>query len=310
LTTLAKAQQGEEKNLPARAIEDKLSSLQLDFRGVQDALQLNMLATARELPPSGLAEVNEKLDAITRLCQDALARHANAVVLAEGAKALSGNYNFKPLTDEDTTPSAIGLDTEEEENAGAEVAEIMTQTVSRRYSSADSRLEPCVNTPKSDRRLFLQSWMARQTVCRTKLCIRYQKCLSSWRSSGAHERCRLSKRRISLDVSTLDQAGDARWRTDLNELNGWLEKFVKNGTSELGTMSTRLDRVMSEIAPAALVTEMHAMVTEQKRRNDTEGLVGQRLDALLQMMGEEKARQVQQQNGALLFHRLTLRLTC
>lgn len=75
-------------------------------------------------------------------------------------------------------------------------------------------------------------------------------------------------------------------------------------------MSTRLDRVMSEIAPAALVTEMHAMVTEQKRRNDTEGLVGQRLDALLQMMGEEKARQVQQQNGALLFHRLTLRLTC
>jgi hypothetical protein len=85
--------------------------------------------------------------------------------------------------------------------------------------------------------------------------------------------------------------------SDLSELNGWLEKFVKNGTTELSAMSTRLEQLTNHVAPASLVSEMHAMVSEQKRRNDSEGLVGQRLDALLQMMGEDKARHAQQQSG-------------
>lgn len=42
---------------------------------------------------------------------------------------------------------------------------------------------------------------------------------------------------------------------------------------------------------------MHAMVSEQKRRAESEGMVGQRLDALLQMMGEEKDRHAGQQNS-------------
>ena len=47
-----------------------------------------------------------------------------------------------------------------------------------------------------------------------------------------------------------------------------------------------------------LVADMHAMLTDQKRRNEAEGLVGQRLDALLGMMGDERERHQSQQNGA------------
>lgn len=46
-----------------------------------------------------------------------------------------------------------------------------------------------------------------------------------------------------------------------------------------------------------LVADMHAMVSEQKRRAESEGMVGQRLDTLLQMMGEERERQATQQNS-------------
>lgn len=99
------------------------------------------------------------------------------------------------------------------------------------------------------------------------------------------------------DIARCKSVAESLLTTDLSELNGWLEKFVKNGTTELSTMSSRLEQLVSHVAPAALVSEMHAMVSEQKRRNDSEGLVGQRLDALLQMMGEDKARHAQQQNG-------------
>ena len=50
---------------------------------------------------------------------------------------------------------------------------------------------------------------------------------------------------------------------------------------------------------ADLVADMHAMVSEQKQRSESEGMVGQRLDTLLTMMGAEQERHASQQNGML-----------
>lgn len=44
-----------------------------------------------------------------------------------------------------------------------------------------------------------------------------------------------------------------------------------------------------------LMADVHAMVSEQKRRNEAEGMVGQRLDGLLKMMGEDRERSGGQQ---------------
>jgi len=96
---------------------------------------------------------------------------------------------------------------------------------------------------------------------------------------------------------------------DLNELNTWLEKFVLNSTTELATMSKRLNTLVgpdpsTDGQPTApglpdLVADVHSMMTEQKRRNENEGMVGQRLDSLLQIMGQERERQVGQQSSEL-----------
>jgi hypothetical protein len=99
--------------------------------------------------------------------------------------------------------------------------------------------------------------------------------------------------------------------TDLHDLNGWLDKFVQNSTSELSTIGTRLDTLVGTEASEAkegnvngteatpglpqLMADVHAMVSEQKRRNETEGMVGQRLDGLLKMMGEDRERSGGQQ---------------
>ena len=95
---------------------------------------------------------------------------------------------------------------------------------------------------------------------------------------------------------------------DLSELNTWLEKFVLNSTTELSTMTKRLDTLVGPDGPSPdgvptapglpdLVADVHSMMSEQKRRNDSEGMVGQRLDALLQMMGQERERQAGQQSS-------------
>ena len=44
-----------------------------------------------------------------------------------------------------------------------------------------------------------------------------------------------------------------------------------------------------------LVAEMHGMLAEQKKRAEAEGPVGQRLDGLLDMMGQDRERQAGQQ---------------
>lgn len=92
----------------------------------------------------------------------------------------------------------------------------------------------------------------------------------------------------------------------MNELNAWLEKFVANSTTELNAMNSRLTSLVGEVAsedkPAVpglpdLVADVHSMLSDQKRRNEAEGMVGQRLDGLLTMMGEERERMAGQQSS-------------
>ena len=124
------------------------------------------------------------------------------------------------------------------------------------------------------------------------------------------ERSRLSKLQISHDVSR-NEEGCADI-ADLSELNAWLEKFVVNSTKELTGLNTRLTSLVGPedgtegddsgaprppIGLPDLVADMHAMVSEQKRKAEAEGMVGQRLDVLLQMMGAEKERHAGQQNS-------------
>ena len=94
---------------------------------------------------------------------------------------------------------------------------------------------------------------------------------------------------------------------DLSELNTWLEKFVVNSTTELSTMSKRLNTLVGPEPTADgqptgpglpdLVADVHSMMSAQKQRNDIEGMVGHRLDSLLQMMGQERERQASQQTS-------------
>ncbi|ORX38343.1 hypothetical protein BD324DRAFT_350015 [Kockovaella imperatae] len=93
----------------------------------------------------------------------------------------------------------------------------------------------------------------------------------------------------------------------LNELNTWLEKFVQNSAVELSSMSNRLDTLVgskddandpnapSKTSLPDLVSEIHNMLADQRKRNEEEGPVGQRLDGLLTMMGQERERQAGQQ---------------
>jgi hypothetical protein len=94
--------------------------------------------------------------------------------------------------------------------------------------------------------------------------------------------------------------------TDLNELNTWLEKFVSSSSKEITDMSTRLKTLAGEPAtdeqPSVpglpdLVADVHSMMSEQKRRNDEEGMMGQRVDNLLKMMADERDRMAGQQSS-------------
>lgn len=71
-------------------------------------------------------------------------------------------------------------------------------------------------------------------------------------------------------------------------------------------MSTRLKTLAGEPATEDrasvpglpdLVADVHSMMSEQKRLNDEEGRMGQRVDNLLQMMGEERERMAGQQSS-------------
>jgi len=80
-----------------------------------------------------------------------------------------------------------------------------------------------------------------------------------------------------------------------------------NSSTEIATMSKRLTAIVGsdpEVSPSDgektlgmpdLVADMHSMISEQQKRIAEEGTATQRLDSLLQMMGQERERMAGQQ---------------
>lgn len=135
-----------------KALEDKLSSLGLDVKGLENALQLSTLASTRQAVAEEpkLVDIHVKLDAITKTCEDILAKHQAQASVPSGAAIAGANANTSlaspplatSLLDKSTVPSDVKpqrpqpqkrgslnlpTDPDDEKQAGEEVAQIMTQ---------------------------------------------------------------------------------------------------------------------------------------------------------------------------------------
>lgn len=98
-----------------KALDDRLTSLGLDIKGIETAFQLSNLASSRQpAEDPKLPEIHAKLDSIAKACEDILARSRTT-----GPTPL-------PIP---TKRGSLGLtsDPEGEKQAGEEVAQIMAQ---------------------------------------------------------------------------------------------------------------------------------------------------------------------------------------
>lgn len=93
----------------------------------------------------------------------------------------------------------------------------------------------------------------------------------------------------------------------MNDLNGWLEKFVTANNAEIAVISKRLSTLCGPDEPPKegetaapglpdLIAQVHEMAVEQKKRNEQEGLLSHRVDAVLTMMAEDRERQAKNAN--------------
>lgn len=92
----------------------------------------------------------------------------------------------------------------------------------------------------------------------------------------------------------------------MKDINTWLEKGADSNSKNIAELSDRLKPFTGEPATdtseaipglPVLMTDVHSMMLEQKRRNDEEARMGQRVDNLLQMMAEERERMADQQTS-------------
>jgi hypothetical protein len=98
-----------------KVLDERLTSLGLDIKGIETAFQLSNLASSRQPPEDPkLPEIHDKLDSIAKACEDILARSRST-----GPTPL-------PIP---TKRGSLGLtsDPEGEKQAGEEVAQIMAQ---------------------------------------------------------------------------------------------------------------------------------------------------------------------------------------
>ncbi|OCF38674.1 hypothetical protein I317_07551 [Kwoniella heveanensis CBS 569] len=332
-----------------KLLDDKLNTIQLDVKSIENALQLSQLADSRQAAgirdsdESRLVEVNDKLDNIARLCQEVLSKQTGAAPTAATLAAVVGTEVSREVNmGSDAGASSMGStvvtmpgqlslgktkDTlspspsEEEKSAGAEVAQIM----------ADLTGGSMKNSPRLVGLQVLHNVSAPSSPKPTTSMLLGSPPLEAAASEqNSHVEPPASAplpdqvtKQVGEVLSLVTELKDARnlqtqQTTDmaryLNELNTWLEKFVHNSSTELTSMSKRLNLLVGSSADETnsttsssldhttqpglpdLVADMHSMITEQKARSEAEGLVGQRLDALLGMMGEEKERQAAQQN--------------
>ncbi|KAK8854619.1 hypothetical protein IAR55_003358 [Kwoniella newhampshirensis] len=292
-----------------KVLDDKLNTLQLDVKGIENALQLSQLTTSRQMSSSQSSDISEmhgKLDNIATLCQQLLSKQAiPPPAQGAGAGADLEGVKLENATPHDPTKEALERagtltvsPSDEVKNAGEEVAQIMADLTggSSKPSPRLGGLQVLHSVPNSP-----------DPTLSTKGS-------PTGPSSGVlNEETTKQVGEVLALVTELKEARSIQTQqtTDiaryLNELNTWLEKFVLNSSTELSSMSKRLttlvgpgeSAVNGDGTPQAglpdLVADVHSMMSEQKRRNDSEGMVGQRLDALLRMMGEDKERQANQQ---------------
>ncbi|WVQ95137.1 hypothetical protein IAU59_002231 [Kwoniella sp. CBS 9459] len=334
-----------------KLLDDKLNTIQLDVKSIENALQLSQLADnrqaagLREGEESRLVNVNDKLDNIARLCQEVLSKQTGIVPSAATSAAIGGAAIGHGLMDLESSTSAdrakltgspnaampgdLGSSklkdtlspspSEEEKSAGAEVAQIMADLTGGSSKNSPRLVGLHVlhnvsapSSPKPAGSLLLGTPPVEAAVSG-----------SEDKSTAAAQLPDQVTKQVGEVLSLVTELKDARnlqtqQTTDiaryLNELNTWLEKFVLNSSTELTSMSKRLNILVGSSGDETnstasssldhttqpglpdLVADMHSMITEQKARSEAEGLVGQRLDALLGMMGEEKERQAAQQN--------------
>ncbi len=129
-----------ESEMIPKALDEKITSLQLDVQGIGNALQLSSLATSRQAPLAppeepNLLDVHSKLDNIAKLCENLLSKQALAVPASDpatidGLPLRASRVGEAPKTP--APPGSLGLSVKpsEEKIAGEEVAQIMADLVS------------------------------------------------------------------------------------------------------------------------------------------------------------------------------------
>jgi hypothetical protein len=140
LATLVSASnaQADSTRLPvAKALDDKLMSIHLDVKSIENALTLNSLASNRTAVPDEepkLVDIHLKLDNIAKLCEDVISKQNNGGVKSEpGIDGLPirasrvGGATPIPALDK----GSLGLSVHETDvkGAGEEVAQIMANLV-------------------------------------------------------------------------------------------------------------------------------------------------------------------------------------
>jgi hypothetical protein len=304
-----------------KALDDRLTSLGLDIKGMENAIQLSSLAASRQPENPTLPEIHGKLDSIAKACEEILAKHQSetqplstsivpGTILSDKDSAtlhgLAGAGAKRPPMPEKRGSLGLTSDPEAEKMAGEEVAQIMAQLTGgsiHTNSKASPRLgglqvlhssapnSPKLSGPGSPDEVTKQVGEVLGLVKELKdaRVIQTQQTTDMARCAFFHS--------ITKDRKLI---------SDLNELNAWLEKFVANSSKEITDMSTRLKTLVGEPATEErasipglpdLVADVHSMMSEQKRRNDEEGMMGQRVDNLLKMMGDERDRMAGQQSS-------------
>ena len=115
-----------------KVLDEKISSLQLDVKGVENALHLSALASNRQTPPEEpkLVEVQSKLDNIAKLCEGLL---AGQVIRSAPRQIDAAPIQAAKIAETPKTPapaaSALEVKPNEEVAAGEEVAQIMADLV-------------------------------------------------------------------------------------------------------------------------------------------------------------------------------------
>ncbi|WVR09459.1 hypothetical protein IAU60_006526 [Kwoniella sp. DSM 27419] len=304
-----------------KLLDDKLSTIQLDVKNIENALQLSQLAVPRIPSPSTddkMAEVHQKLDNIAKLCQEVLTRGISAAA-STTAIAANTSENSKAGDSRNTVGTTLSVSpSQEEKSAGEEVAQIMADLTggSSKNSPRLVGLQVLhnVSAPPSPKP-SASAVVPPSTPPLAPLADGGKVTLPDEVTKQVGEVLGLvTELKEARSLQTQQTTDIARY---LNELNTWLEKFVHTSSSELSSMSKRLNILVGSAAdePGSdghsnagsaqgagqpglpdLVADMHHMISEQKQRNESEGLVGHRVDALLAMMGEERERQAGQQN--------------